>query len=124
MRLACVGEEGWPLVLSLWYVHLDDAIWCATHSSSRVLSMLEADPRCAFEIAGEEPPYSGTRGRGRATLLPERGAGILATLLERYRIPHDSKLGSWLLSRSADEIAIRIEPNWIGSWDFTERMES
>lgn len=84
--------------------------------------MLADDSRCAFEIAGEKPPYRGVRGQGEATLHPERGAKILATLLDRYEISRKGRLGAWLMSRSADEVAIRIDPTWIGSWDFTERM--
>lgn len=122
LRLGCVNEEGWPLVLSLWFVHLDGALWCASHSSARVLELLDAAPRCAFEVAREKPPYCGVRGRGHASLHPDRGAEILGTLLDRYRIPSDGKLGAWLLSRRADEVAIRIEPTWIGTWDFSARM--
>ncbi len=122
LRLACTDKDGWPLVLSLWFTCIEGTLWCASHSSARVLAMLTDDSRCAFEIAGENPPYRGVRGQGRATLYPERGAEILGTLLDRYDISRESKLGAWLLLRSSDEVAIRIDPTWIGSWDFTERM--
>ena len=122
LRLACIDKDGWPLVLSLWFTSMEGAIWCASHSSARVLAMLSDDSRCAFEVAGEKPPYRGVRGQGRATLHPERGAEILSTLLDRYDISREGKLGAWLMSRSAEEVAIRIDATWIGSWDFTERM--
>lgn len=87
-----------------------------------MISDLENDPRCAFEVAGDLPPYRGVRGRGRATLDRARGGEILAALLERYDIAPRGGLGQWLLSRRDAEVAIAIEPTWMGSWDFTKRM--
>lgn len=108
--------------MSLWYLYRDGRLWCACQSDSRVISFLENDPRCAFEVAGELPPYRGVRGRGRATLDRARGGEILEDLLGRYDIPARGQLGRWLLSRRDSEVAIGIEPTWLGSWDFTRRM--
>jgi len=65
LRLACQTSSGWPVVLSLWYLHREDALWCASASSSRVVQ---------------------------------------------------------LLARVDREVAIRIEPHRLMSWDYTERM--
>lgn len=122
LRLACSGRSGWPLVVSLWYVYRDGRLWCACQEDSTVISVLDKDPRCAFEVAGDRPPYRGVRGRGRATLDPARGGEILGALLDRYDISPRGRLGQWLLSRRHAEVAIGIEPTWLGSWDFTKRM--
>ncbi|MFN2377756.1 MAG: pyridoxamine 5'-phosphate oxidase family protein [Candidatus Binatia bacterium] len=122
LRLACSGRSGWPLVVSLWYLYRDGRLWCACQKDSTVISFLENDPRCAFEVAGDQPPYRGARGRGRATLDRARGGEILEALLGRYDISPRAGLGRWLLSRRDAEVAIGIEPTWLGSWDFTERM--
>jgi len=122
LRLACSGKSGWPLVVSLWYVHGEERLWCACQQDSTVISVLRSDPRCAFEIAGDRPPYRGVRGRGRATLDRARGGEILRTLLGRYGVSPQGELGQWLLSRLDTEVAIAIEPTWLGSWDFTKRM--
>lgn len=122
LRLANSGRTGWPLILSLWYVHLDGVLWCASQEDSTVVAALERDPRCAFEVAADQPPYRGVRGRGRATLDRSRGEEILRILLHRYDIPATGGLGRWLLSRVETEVAIGIEPTWRGSWDFTARM--
>lgn len=122
LRLACSGKSGWPLVVSLWYVYGEGRLWCACQQDSTVISVLRNDPRCAFEIAGDQPPYRGVRGRGRATLDRAGGGEILRTLLGRYDISPRGGLGQWLLSRLDTEVAIAIEPTWLGSWDFTKRM--
>lgn len=124
LRLACSGQAGWPLIVSLWYVHLDGWLWCACQEDSTVVSLLEQDPRCAFEVAGDQPPYRGVRGRGRASLDRTRGGEILRALLARYDVSPQSELGRWLLSRADTEVAIGIEPTWLGSWDFTSRMRN
>lgn len=122
LRLATSGQSGWPLIVSLWYVYLDGMLWCASQQDATVIATLGRDPRCAFEVAADLPPYRGVRGRGRATIDRRRGGEILRILLDRYNVPADGGLGRWLLSRLDTEVAIGIRPTWRGSWDFTRRM--
>jgi nitroimidazol reductase NimA-like FMN-containing flavoprotein (pyridoxamine 5'-phosphate oxidase superfamily) len=122
LRLACADSSGWPVVLSLWYVFDDGALWCATPARSRAARWLAREPRCGFELAPNEPPYFGVRGRGRAELLPELGSRVLHRLVTRYLGSDSSELARWLLSRRAPETAIRLEPLHVASWDFSHRM--
>jgi len=122
LRLAVLDDKGSPLVVSLWYAFSDGALWCATPRSATIARHLQHDPRCAFEIAPETPPYRGVRGQGRAELHRDDGERVLRSLLERYQ-QMDTRLGRWLLDRVADEVAIRIVPNHMSSWDFTQRMQ-
>jgi hypothetical protein len=122
LRLSVLDAEGAPLVLSLWFVPLDGALWCATGPDALVVQHLGRDPRCAFEVAGDTPPYRGVRGQGRASLHPERGAEILTRLLARYRIAPNSRLARMLTARAADEVAIRLQPARLATWDFSRRM--
>ncbi len=121
-RIGVLTTNGVPLVLSLWFVHRDGAIWCACNKKARVIELLARNPRCGFEIAAETPPYRGVRGQGVAQLDIPGGAGVLAELLERYRIPGHSRLATMLLEEAVNEVAIRIEPEWMTSWDFSARM--
>lgn len=122
LRLAAVGPSGWPLVLSLWFLLEGDELVCATQRGAGVARALELDPRCAFEVAGEQPPYRGVRGRGRVRLETEGAGQVLAALIERYLGSQRGSLARWLLSRAETEIAIRIEPTTLSSWDYTRRM--
>jgi nitroimidazol reductase NimA-like FMN-containing flavoprotein (pyridoxamine 5'-phosphate oxidase superfamily) len=122
MRLAVVAPDGMPLVASLWFVPEGEHLWCATNRRAHIVKLLALNPKCAFEIAGDTPPYRGVRGQGHASLHDDRGAAILQALLTRYHISPASKLGQFLAANAADETAIRIVPRSLMSWDFTERM--
>jgi len=124
IRLACVDGSGAPLLCSLWYLYDDGVLWCATQSGANVARLLKQRSRCAFEIAGDEMPYRGVRGQGTAVLVPAQGEAMLAELLQRYLGTLETKFARWLLSRADDEVAIRITPEWLTSWDFTTRMTS
>jgi hypothetical protein len=122
VRLACLRADGWPLVLSLWYLYRDGVIWCATQATADVTRCVEQDGRCAFEIGPNSPPYSGVRGRGRAVVDRQHGREILHELIERYLGSQSSSLARWLLGRAEQEVAIRIANLRVASWDYTKRM--
>jgi len=122
IRVAYLGRSGWPAVQSLWYLYDDGALWCATQATARIVSHLARDPRCAFEIAPNEPPYRGVRGQGRAEIDAANGPAILRALIRRFLPSEDSSLARWLLGREEQEVAIRIGDLSVASWDFTRRM--
>ena len=122
MRLAANTTAGFPVVLSLWFVRDGDDLLAAVHRHAKIVKRLETDPRCAFEIATNDPPYRGVRGQARAELSSEGAPALLERLLTRYLGTTDSKLGRFLLSRGDEELAIRLRPRSVASWDYTERM--
>ncbi len=124
LRLGCTTASGWPLVVSLWFWHREDVLWCATQEDARIVGHLLREPRCGFEVGEEEPPYAGIRGQGRAEICKSDGPRVLDRLIERYVEDPEGSFARWLRSRREHEVAIRIEPVWISSWDFTARMRS
>ena len=123
LRLACRSPSGWPVALSLWYHYEDGLLYCATRKGAKVIGYLNDDPRCAYEIAGDQPPYCGVRGQAQATINPERGEEILEILLKRYLGGSESSLAQGLLKFREEEVAIVLEPVNAFTWDFTERMQ-
>lgn len=123
VRLACKTGSGWPMVLSLWFIYHDGALYCATRRGARVVSYLLKNPDCAFEIAADQPPYCGIRGQAVASIEEQRGIEILDLLLAKYLGGRDSSLAQQLIKNSADEVAICLDPVRIFTWDFSERME-
>jgi hypothetical protein len=121
-RLACVTGDGFPHVSSLWYLYDNDALWFSVQRRASVHHWLSNNSRVGFEIAGDSPPYFGVRGRGTANLLAAAEVDVLPRLLDRYGIDRDSSLASWLLSRRATELTIKLMPEWITSWDYRDRM--
>ncbi|MBM4263401.1 MAG: hypothetical protein FJ145_18465 [Deltaproteobacteria bacterium] len=122
LRLACLTRQGWPLVVSLWFLYENEKIYCATQESAKIIAHLRQNSRCAFEIASDLPPYRGVRGQGEAALRPELGRATLERLVARYLSGRQTPLGKNLLARADAEIAIEIRPLRIFAWDFTRRM--
>jgi nitroimidazol reductase NimA-like FMN-containing flavoprotein (pyridoxamine 5'-phosphate oxidase superfamily) len=124
VRLACVAPSGWPIVVSLWFARRGDELVCATQRSSSLVRALEHEPRCAFEVAGERPPYRGGRGRARVTIEPDEGLATLAELVSRYLGGTEGSFARWLLGRTSPEVVLRLDPVEISSWDYSRRMRS
>jgi nitroimidazol reductase NimA-like FMN-containing flavoprotein (pyridoxamine 5'-phosphate oxidase superfamily) len=123
LRLACVGKDGFPRVVSVWYHYLDGRLHCVSHRASQLIALLRDNERVGFEVGPNEPPYHGVRGQGMATLSEEGAGETLACLLQRYLGGGESPLGEWLLSRREEEILISISPRRIFSWDYRQRMK-
>ena len=85
---------------------------------------LRHEPRCSFEVATNAMPYRGVRGQGRAAIDATQGTAVLRQLIARYLGNEQSDFARWLLARAEDEVAIRIEPIRMRSWDFRQRMGS
>lgn len=122
IRLASNGSQG-PLVQSLWFHFDGEALWCATQANARLAQRIERDNRVGFEVSGDEPPYRGVRGTGEAALLPDRASAILPHLIDRYQGDTPTPLSNWLLSRLDSEVAIRITPHTLHTWDYRDRMQ-
>lgn len=122
LRLACNDREGFPLVASHWYLYDQGYLWCALHAEARMARRLGEDGRCAFELAGDNPPYLGVRGQGDAVLIEGQAGPLLEQLLDRYLGRRDTRLGRWLLGRVDQELVLRIQPRWITTWDYRQRM--
>jgi nitroimidazol reductase NimA-like FMN-containing flavoprotein (pyridoxamine 5'-phosphate oxidase superfamily) len=115
--------NGFPCVMSLWYTCIDNKLYCATQKTSKIVSYLEKNDSCAFEIAADSPPYKGVRGYGTATIIKELGNDILEILIKKYLGNMDSTLSKFLKSKSDGEVAIEITTHQISSYDYSKRMK-
>jgi hypothetical protein len=122
IRLACVAPSGWPLIVSLWFARRGDELVCATQASSSLVRALEREERCAYEVAGQEPPYRGVRGRARVTIEPDEELATLSELLVRYLGGTDGAFARRLLGRTTPEVVLRLDPIEVTSWDYARRM--
>ena len=123
LRLACLTNSGWPMIVPLWFKFLNDRFYCATQEDAKIISYLKKDNRCAFEISSEIPPYRGIRGQGKTIIKKELGINILQTIIEKYIQKKDTNLTTFLLKRKENEVAIEIIPIKIFYWDYTNRMK-
>ncbi len=124
MRLATVGPTGWPLVVSLWFLRDGDELLAATRPTSTLVAFLARERRCGFEVAGDDPPYRGVRGRAEVVLDHDAGGSVLELLLLKYLGGTSSPLARNLLARADDEVCLRLHPRSLVSWDFSARMSN
>ena len=124
VRLGVDAGPGGPLVVSVWFLPEGLELVGATRPTSTLVRCLLRRPECGFEVAADAPPYHGVRGRARVDLDPTGGAEVLDRLLVRYLGGTDSPLAAKLRADAADEVAFRLRPTSLTSWDYRERMAS
>lgn len=124
LRLACVADDGFPRVVSIWFQYNDGVFHCAAHRDSQLIRMLRKSQRVGFEVSTNEPPYFGVRGQGTVELSEEGAADTLGGLIRHYLGDTNSQLAQWLLSRGDEEVLIRLNPQRFFSWDYRTRMEA
>lgn len=122
IRVSCRTPRDDLWMLSLWYEYADGEFRCATGADADIVDFLQSTADVAFEVSTNEPPYRGVRGRGTASLGPDHDKNQLRRLLDRYLGGTDSTLAESLLAPEREEVRIRITPEKLYSWDFSERM--
>ena len=122
LKLSVISSGGWPVIVSLWFVFDENRIICASRKKSKIIKFLESNPRCAFEVSGDSPPYSGVRGQGIAMLSNKDSHGVLERLHDRFLGMQDTPFKQWLLKNSENETIISIEPKRLMTWDYSTRM--
>ena len=122
VRLACRTNDGNPWIVTLWYVYRDGELFCATSADAQVVTFLRSDSAVAFDVSTNDPPYRGVRGHGNATVKGDEDKALLRELVERYLGGTDSPLARRLLSPDREETRIRVAPERLYGWNYTERM--
>ena len=123
IRVAFIKSTGLPAVISLWYVCKDGKIYCAAQKTAKIVSYLQKNPACGFEIAADKPPYKGIRGEGTVQILNETGAYVLDLLIDKYLGKKESTLSKFLRNNSKMEVAIEITPQKVFNYDYSKRMK-
>ena len=123
IRVAFTNNDGIPNVISLWFVQIENKIFCATQKSAKIVQYLKKNPVCGFEIASDKPPYKGVRGNGPTKILDDLGQDILQILIKKYLGEKESELSKFLKSNSHTEVAIEITPQNLFYYDYSARMK-
>lgn len=123
IRLAFIKSNGMPAVISLWYVCIECKIYCATQRTAKIISFLQNNQTCGFEIAADKQPYKGVRGEGTVKILSEKGQEILDILITKYLGKKESTLSKFLRKNSNTEVAMEITPQKLFNYDYSKRMK-
>ena len=122
LRLSFQSRKG-PIIVPLWFAYNSGCLICCSPTESMLVTSLQANPDVAFDVSTNDLPYRGVRGRGRASCSNAADNTRLEQLLTRYLGNAEGQLAQWLLNRTESESVITIEPEWLTSWDFTQRMQ-
>ncbi|MBO6657550.1 MAG: pyridoxamine 5'-phosphate oxidase family protein [Pseudomonadales bacterium] len=122
IRIA-VDDGDYPLICSVWYQYRDGTLCIVSHKTSKLAKLLQARGRCAFEIAPNDPPYQGVRGKAEVSSNQDDVHSTLRHLIDRYLGATNRSLAKWLLSRVDDELGFVLTPTWVTSWDYGGRMD-
>jgi len=122
IRIAFIKPTGVPSVISLWYEQINGKIYCATQKTAKIVSYLQNNPCCGFELATDKPPYRGIRGEAVAKIT-DNGSEILEILIEKYLGDKESNLSNFLRRNSNTEVAIEITPEKFYNYDYSQRMK-
>jgi len=123
IRIAYIKPDGTPNIISLWYEIIDAKIYCATQKTAKIISYLQQNPNCGFEIASDKPPYKGSRGNGVAKIIESDGERILSLLMTKYLGDKPSILSRYLKNNIKTEVAIEITPKKVFNYDYSKRMK-
>ncbi len=123
IRLACITSTGSPIVMSLWYTIIGEKIYCATQKKAKIITHIQNNPICGFEIATDSPPYRGVRGHGKVKVIEHMGKDILGILIDKYLGKKISTLSEFLRNNSENEVAIEITPEKLFTYDYSKRMK-
>jgi len=122
IRLSFLKRNGYPGILSLWYLNINGKIYCATQKTARIVSYLKKNLNCGFEISCDKLPYKGTRGEGTTKILDDMGQKALDQLIDKYLGKKGSTLSEFLKSKAKSEVAIEITPHKIFQLDYSKGM--
>lgn len=121
-RISCITTEGYPYVMSLWFLYDAQCLYCSVQKKTLISKWLQKNPLCGFEIAGDNAPYKGVRGRGEVLITGAVNNPVLPLLVDKYLGSRNSPLAFSLLSREKTELTLIIKPSWMTSWDYSKRM--
>jgi len=122
IRLAFCDNQQRPRICSVWYLYEQDCLWAASHKNAFLIKQLKHNGLVSFEISNNDYPYKGVRGMAEVELSQQGAESVLSKLIDKYLADSNSELANWLLSRSDDEVVIRLEPTIVNAWDFSNRM--
>ena len=121
LQIATIDHDGWPHLIAMWYVLINDQIVFWTYAKSQKIVNLRRDDRltCLVET-GER--YDGLRGvqiKGRAIISDDRETvqQIGEAIWERFTGPLNENTSRMVEAQAIKRVAVFVEPVEIVSWD-------
>ena len=121
LQVATIDHDGWPHLIAMWYVLINDQIVFWTYAKSQKAVNLRRDGRltCLVETGERYDELRGVQIKGKAILSDDRETvqRIVEVIWERYTGPLNDNTRQMVAAQAAKRVVIFVEPVEIVSWD-------
>ena len=121
LQVATIDHDGWPHLVAMWYVLLDDQLVFWTYAKSQKALNLRRDDRltCLVETGVRYEELQGVQIKGRAMLKNDRELvqRIGEKIYERYMGPLNDNLRQLVAAQAPKRVLVFVEPVEVVSWD-------
>jgi PPOX class probable F420-dependent enzyme len=112
-----LDEDGGPHLVPVWYRYDGERVYIWTLESRRWVKNLARDPRVAFSVQEDKPPYAAVSLRGRATITTSDGEEVaqeIRRITRRY--VEEPEVEAYIRLWSHLRTIVTITPEKISGW--------
>jgi len=121
LQVATIDHDGWPHLVAMWYVLINDQIVFWTYAKSQKAANLRRDARltCLVETGERYDELRGVQIKGRAIINDDRETvqRIGEVIFERYHGPLNDAIRQVVAAQAPKRVVVFVEPVEIVSWD-------
>jgi PPOX class probable F420-dependent enzyme len=121
LQVATIDHDGWPHLIAMWYVLIDDQVVFWTYAKSQKIVNLRRDDRltCLVETGERYDELRGVQIKGRAIISDDRETvqRIGEAIWERYTGPLNDTTRQMVTAQAAKRVVISVKSVEIVSWD-------
>jgi PPOX class probable F420-dependent enzyme len=121
LQVATIDHDGWPHLVAMWYVLIDDEVVFWTYAKSQKAINLRRDARltCLVETGEKYEELRGVQIKGNAVISDDRATvqRVGEVIWERYTGPLNEQTRPMVEAQAAKRVVIFVKPVEVVSWD-------
>ena len=121
LQVATIDHDGWPHLIAMWYVLINDQIVFWTYAKSQKAVNLRRDARltCLVETGERYDELRGVQIKGRAIINDDHETvqRIGEVIFERYHGPLNDATRQVVAAQAPKRVIVFVDPVEITSWD-------
>jgi PPOX class probable F420-dependent enzyme len=122
LQVATIDHDGWPHLVAMWYVLIDDQVVFWTYAKSQKAVNLRRDDRltCLVEAGVRYDELRGVQIKGRAIINDDRETvqRVGEAIYERYTGGQlDDATRQMVAKQAPKRVLVFVEPVEVVSWD-------
>ena len=121
LQVATIDHDGWPHLIAMWYMLINDQIAFWTYAKSQKAVNLRRDDRltCLVETGERYDELRGVQIKGRAIISDDRETvqQIGEVIVERYYGSLNDTTRRMVKAQAAKRVIVFVKPVEIVSWD-------